>query len=121
MRLATKGLASALLLAALTRFVAAADASKVTLPLNVPHGSSLARCLELAEKNHPNIWAARARLHFMRSQLDEAHFAPFSQFTATGGLGIAPTVRGNNIYSPETEVSLSSTLAIAGRIGMEWI
>jgi outer membrane protein TolC len=57
----------------------------------------------------------------MRSQLDEAHFTPFSQFTATGGLGIAPTVRGNNIYSPQNEVSLSSTMGIAWRIGMDGV
>jgi outer membrane protein TolC len=117
-----QGLFSALLIAgSLARFVAAADAPKPVAPVAIPSGVTLARCLELAEKNHPNIWAARARLHFMRSQLDEAHFAPFSQFTATGGLGIAPTVRGNNIYSPQNEVSLSSTMGIAWRIGMEGV
>ncbi len=110
-----------LLLAALTRLGAAADPATTALPLNVPHGASLARCLDLAEKNHPNIWAARARLHYMRGQLDEAHFAPFSQFTATGGLGIAPTVRGNNIYSPQTEVSLSGSMGLAWRIGIEGV
>src|SRR5207245_1337551 len=74
-----------------------------------------------AELNHPNIWAARARLHQMRAQLDEAHTAPFSQFTATAGAGPAPTVRGTNIYSPNTEVSLSSSLGAAWRVGLEGV
>jgi outer membrane protein TolC len=81
----------------------------------------LRRCLELAERNHPNIWAARARLKSMRAQLDEAHFAPFSEFTATGGFGVAPTVRGNNIYSPNTEVALSSSMGVFWRLGVEGV
>jgi outer membrane protein TolC len=84
-------------------------------------GVSLRRCLELAESNHPNIWAARARLKTMRAQLDEAHFAPFSEFTATGGFGLAPTVRGNNIYSPNTEVYLSSSMGVFWRVGVEGV
>ena len=84
-------------------------------------GVPLRRCLELAERNHPNIWAARARLKTMRAQLDEAHFAPFSEFTATGGFGIAPTVRGNNIYSPNTEVYLSSDMGVFWRLGVEGV
>ncbi len=84
-------------------------------------GVSLRRCLELAERNHPNIWAARARLKAMRAQLDEAHFAPFSEFTATGGFGLAPTVRGNNIYSPNTEISLSSSMGVFWRVGVEGV
>jgi outer membrane protein TolC len=82
---------------------------------------SLRRCLELAESNHPNIFAARARLKGMRGQLDEARFTPFSQFTVTGGLGLAPTVRGTDLYSPNTEVSLSSSMGIAWRIGIEGV
>jgi outer membrane protein TolC len=84
-------------------------------------GVSLRRCLELAESNHPNIWAARARLKTMRAQLDEAHFAPFSEFTATGGFGLAPTIRGNNIYSPNTEVYLSSSMGVFWRVGVEGV
>ena len=90
-------------------------------PLPVARGVSLKRCLELAERNHPNIGAARARLRVMRGQLDEAHLAPFSQFAVTGGFGIAPTVRGTNIYSPNTEVSLSGSMGIAWRIGIEGV
>ena len=84
-------------------------------------GVSLRRCLELAERNHPNIWASRARLKTMLAQLDEAHFTPFSEFTATGGFGIAPTVRGNNIYSPNTEIYLSSNMGVFWRVGVEGV
>jgi outer membrane protein TolC len=84
-------------------------------------GASLRRCIELAERNHPNVWAARARLRGMRAQLDEARSAPFSQFTVSGGLGLAPTVRGTDLYSPNTEVSLSSSMGLAWRIGIEGV
>jgi outer membrane protein TolC len=57
----------------------------------------------------------------MRAQLDEAHFAPFSEFNATGGFGLAPTVRGNPIYSPNTEVYLSSQMGVFWRIGVEGV
>src|SRR5262245_30939257 len=84
-------------------------------------GATLRRCLELAERNHPNVWAARARLKGMRAQLDEARSAPFSQFVVSGGLGLAPTVRGTDLYSPNTEVSLSSSMGLAWRIGIEGV
>jgi len=86
-----------------------------------PSGYTLEQCLKLADANHPHIWAARARLSKMRAQLAEAHTAPFSQFHAQGGVGLAPTVRGNNIYSPNTEVSLSSNLGLAWRVGIEGV
>ena len=95
-----------------------AAAPVVAMPAPI-QGVPLRRCLELAEYNHPNIWAARARLTSMRAQLDEAHFAPFSDFTATGGFGLAPTIRGNNIYSPNTEVSLSESMGVFWRVGVE--
>jgi outer membrane protein TolC len=87
-------------------------------------GVSLARCLELSERNHPNIWAARARLEKMRAELSEAHTAPFSQFTVTGGAGFAPTVRGNDLYSPNTDTSLSKVSiknGFAWRIGIDGV
>src|SRR4051812_37831253 len=39
----------------------------------------LPRVLAAADRNHPNIAASRARILQARAQLDEAHFAPFSQ------------------------------------------
>ncbi len=84
-------------------------------------GYSLARTLELAERNHPNVWGAQARLRSMRAQLDEARSTPFSQFTVTGGVGLAPTVRGTDLYSPNTDKSLTSSLGIAWRVGVDGV
>ncbi|MEZ4307858.1 MAG: TolC family protein, partial [Polyangiaceae bacterium] len=81
----------------------------------------LPRILELADHNHPNVMAARARLVQVRAQLDEAHFAPFSQFKLTGGVALAPNLRGNNIFSPNTDASLTSNLGVAWRIGIDGI
>jgi outer membrane protein TolC len=81
----------------------------------------LPHVLALAERNHPNLAASRARVLQARAQLDEAHFAPFSQFKLTGGIAIAPTLRGNNVFSPNTDVSLTSSLAVAWRAGIEGV
>jgi outer membrane protein TolC len=81
----------------------------------------LSHVLALADRNHPNILAARARVHQVRAQLDEARFAPFSQFKLTGGVALAPTVRGNNVFSPNTDVSLTSSLGVAWRAGIDGV
>jgi len=81
----------------------------------------LAQILKLADQNHPNIVVARARLVQVRSQLDEAHAAPFSQFRMTGGVGLAPTVLGNNVFSPNTDVSLTSSLGLAWRASIDGV
>lgn len=81
----------------------------------------LPRILDLADRNHPNIAMARAKLLQVRAQLDEARFAPFSQFRFTGGVALAPTVRGNNVFSPNTDVSLTSSLGVAWRAGVDGV
>src|SRR5690606_14891906 len=58
-------------------------------------GATLKRCLELADRNHPDILVSRAKLAQVRAQLDEAHYAPFSGFRIQGGIGLAPTLRGS--------------------------
>jgi outer membrane protein TolC len=85
------------------------------------HVRDLPQILALAERNHPNIAASRARVLQARAQLDEARFAPFSQFKLTGGVSLVPTVRGNNVFSPNTDVSLTSSLAVAWRAGIEGV
>lgn len=81
----------------------------------------LPRILEAADKNHPNILAARARLLGVRAQLDEAHRAPFGQFKMSGGVGLAPTVLGNNVFSPNTDASLTSSLGLAWRASVDGV
>src|SRR5678809_26399 len=95
-------------------FAGAASAQPRPAPappvIPVRSGYTLKRCITLAEQNYPKIGEARARLYQKEAQLWQAKTAPFSEFTATGGLGIAPSVRGTSIYSPESDVSLSSNM-----------
>lgn len=103
--------------------IAAFAAASVSVPARAlpSAGMSLPRILELSDKNHPNVLAARARLTQVRAQLDEAHFAPFMQFKLTGGVALAPQLRGNNIFSPNTDASLTSSLGVAWRIGIDGV
>lgn len=123
---ATVALAAALVGAAPAAAIDA-DAANDPAPAPRPHLSraaavhDLPRVLALADQNHPNILSARARLSQVRAQLDEAHYAPFSQFKLTGGVTLAPTVRGNSVYSPNTDVSLTSSLGVAWRVGVDGV
>jgi outer membrane protein TolC len=112
----------------LPRIVAAALLAGVGAlgPLREAHAAahasySLPRILELADGNHPNIAMARTKVTQARAQLDEAHWAPFSQFKLTGGVAIVPTLAGNNVYSPNTDVSLTSSLGVGWRVGIEGV
>jgi outer membrane protein TolC len=101
--------------AAIGALVACSRAQAAPLVLDLP------RVLELAERNHPNIAASRARLLQARAQLDEAHFAPYSQFKLQGGIAIAPSLKGNNVYSPNTDVSLTSSLATGWQVSIQGV
>ncbi|RYE84828.1 MAG: TolC family protein, partial [Myxococcales bacterium] len=80
---------------------------------------TLRQCIALAEQNHPNILAARARVAMMRGQESEAHTAPYSAFTLTSGVGPAPTFRGGQIYTQDTSVvGLGSSFGLAWQAGI---
>ena len=79
---------------------------------------SLKRCLELAALNYPKVQEARARLLQNRAQLDQAYSAPYSDFTMTGGIGPAPTVRGSSVYSPDTDKALTNKMGAAWQLGV---
>jgi len=80
---------------------------------------NLRRCLELAALNYPKVHEARAKLAYKRAQLSQAKTAPFSEFNATAGLGLAPTVSGTSVYSPFTDAAVSSNMGLAWQIGIE--
>ncbi|HEX9621851.1 MAG TPA: TolC family protein [Polyangiaceae bacterium] len=101
------------------RVASAGDAPRVTA--RAARTLTLQRCLELAEWNYPKVRQALARLEKKRAQLDEAHTAPFSRFSATAGAGLAPTVRGTNVFSPNSDVSLSSNMAFAWQFGVQGV
>jgi hypothetical protein len=67
-----------------------------------PHPYTLAECLALAERNFPNLWAARARLAQAHAQLDEARWTPWFQWTARSDFGVAPPLLGTAIYPQST-------------------
>jgi outer membrane protein TolC len=81
----------------------------------------LSRCLELAEANYPKIAEARSRLDSKSAQERQALFAPFSEFTATAGVAMAPTLRGQSSFSPNTDVTLSSSMALAWQTSVEGV
>src|SRR5262245_12320663 len=82
-------------------------------PVHAGHTYSLKECLGFAEKNYPNIHEAPAQLARMRGQLWEAKTAPYSQFTATAGVVLAPTLSGTALYSPNTDATITSSMALA--------
>ncbi len=70
---------------------------------------TLRECLELADRNHPNLWAARARVAFAHGQLDEAKYVPFWQWSAQAGAGIAPIIGGTVGYTSAPATALNPT------------
>ena len=74
------------------------------------HAYTLAECLALMEKNHPNLWAARARLAYVHAQLDEAKWVPFWQWTANAGLSVLPPITGTSVYTSSSPTSRNVSL-----------
>jgi outer membrane protein TolC len=66
------------------------------------HAYSLTECLALADRNFPNLWAARARLAYAHAQLEEARWTPWFQWAANSAFGVAPTLSGTVIYPQST-------------------
>jgi multidrug efflux system outer membrane protein len=62
------------------------------------HEYTLVECLALADRNFPNLWAARARLANAHAQLDEAHWAPFFQWSANSLFGALPPLQGSVLF-----------------------
>ncbi|MBI4950569.1 MAG: TolC family protein [Myxococcales bacterium] len=84
-------------------------------------GFDLLRCLRLADLNHPNVQAARARVDQVKAQLLEAHFAPYMMFSLTGGIGLSATTRGTNVFSPNTDQSITSSMGLGWRTSFDGI
>src|SRR5262245_3504578 len=74
------------------------------------------RCIELTLKNYPRIHEARARLEYRKQQEVQSWSAPYSEFNVTGGLGLAPQVRGTPLYTPDTDVALSKHMGVGWSI-----
>jgi outer membrane protein TolC len=94
-------------------------APAVVKPLRPVYG--LARCLELADRNYPKIQEARAKLGQKQAQYDQSKTAPFSEFTFTAGLAAAPTVQGTALYSPSSDLPITSKMAPAWQFGVDGV
>ena len=68
------------------------------------HAYTLEECLALADRNFPNLWAARARLAFAHAQLEEAKWVPWFQWSASSAFGVTPPLPGS-ILLPEATLS----------------
>ncbi len=99
---------------------AAANAMPESKPAAAPRPRALTlkRCLELAVLNYPKVQEARARLAQKGAQLEQAYTSPFSDFTMTGGIGPAPTVRGTAVYSPDTDKALTRNMGAAWQLNV---
>lgn len=84
------------------------DSAPSDLPVSFPpaplatiklHAYPLQECLLLAERNAPQLWAARARLALVHAQLDEARWTPFSYWSMNSTVGYAPPVGGTAFYN----------------------
>lgn len=74
------------------------------------HQSTLAECLALADRNFPNLWAARARLAFTHAQLEEARWTPWFQgWSAQSTFGVLPPLLGTVLYPQSTLFSRNVT------------
>lgn len=96
-----------------------ASAGPPTAPVHVRHTYGLKECLGFAERNYPRVHEAAAQLARMRAQLWEIRTAPYSGFTASAGAGLAPTIAGTALFSPNTDATITSSMALAWRVGVE--
>ncbi|MGH7269721.1 MAG: TolC family protein, partial [Polyangiaceae bacterium] len=76
----------------------ASDAPSIAPVTIGVHPYTLLECLALADRNFPNLWAARARLAYTHAQLDEAKWTPWFQWSAQSSFGLIPDLSGTVIY-----------------------
>jgi multidrug efflux system outer membrane protein len=69
------------------------------------HQYTLDECLALADRNFPNLWAARARLAYAHAQLEEARWTPWFQWSAQSAFGVAPQLTGTVLYTQSSVLS----------------
>jgi outer membrane protein, multidrug efflux system len=73
---------------------------------------TLPECLALADRNHPNLWAARARLANVHAQLNEAKWAPYFQgWNANATIGVIPPLGGTPYYGATPSAQLNPSFS----------
>ncbi|HEY3815562.1 MAG TPA: TolC family protein [Polyangiaceae bacterium] len=77
---------------------AAGEDAPLARPTIRAHQYTLDESLALADRNFPNLWAARARLAFTHAQLEEARWTPWFQWSANSLFGVTPPLQGTVIF-----------------------
>jgi outer membrane protein TolC len=77
------------------------------------HQYTLTECLALADRNFPNLWAARARLANVHAQLEEAKWTPWFQWSANATTGLAPPLLGTVVF-PQSTFNNTNIQALSG-------
>jgi outer membrane protein TolC len=74
------------------------------------HQFTLEESLALADRNFPNLWAARARLAYTHAQLEEVRWTPWFQWSANALFGVTPPLVGTvNFPNGVTQYSKNIT------------
>ena len=103
------------------RTVAPMSAGALTRPVRTRRIYDLERCLEMARSNYPKVRQAQAGLRKKEADRAFARRAPFSELKASGGAALVPSLTGTNVYSPNTDVSVSSNMSLAWQAGVEYV
>ncbi len=99
-----------LLASLLSRPTEARAEGMAAVATSAAHAYGLPECLALMEKNHPSLWAARARLAYVHAQLDEAKWTPFFQWSAAAGASVLPPITGTSVYTSSSASSRNVSL-----------
>ncbi len=86
-----------------------------------PNVYTLPQCLALALGRAAQIKMSEDRLTMAHAQLDEVTWIPWSQWSLSGGIAMVPEIRGTSVYSPNGDISISSKLGPAWRVGIEGV
>jgi outer membrane protein TolC len=81
------------------------------------HKYSLGECLELTERNHPALAAARARLGAMRAQVEEARYAAAPVVALNSRFGVVPNSPAPAAGAPAVTSGNFVTQSLASGVG----
>ena len=93
---------------------APADDTVFARPTIRPHQFTLDESLALADRNFPNLWAARARLAYTHAQLEEVRWTPWFQWSANALFGVTPPLVGTVIFPDGTTKYSTNITGISG-------
>jgi outer membrane protein TolC len=87
---------------------AEADGAPAPLPVVTikAHAYTLSECLLLAERNAPQLWAAKARLAFVHGQIEEAKWQPYSYWSMSSTFGYLPPIGGTAFFNQSRYAAL---------------